>query len=136
MLCRRRRVTRKITVPRSTSANATGIGARLSAPVVARPPPGGVVGGAGTGPVGVTTVSVGGVIGSTPSGVAAPPVAVLVTLPEVTSAAVTVYGLSAVHVTEAPGASVVGSHVTGPAFGSSTDTPVSVTLPVLVSRNE
>ncbi len=57
--------------------------------------------------------------------------AVLSTEPEFTSAWVIAY--DAVQVTEAPGASVVGAHVTGPVFASVTPTAVSVRAPVLVT---
>ena len=63
-------------------------------------------------------------------------VAVLVMTPAFTSAWVMVR--VAVHVVDAPGTSVVDGHVTAdrPLSGSVMPTDVSVTLPVLVTRNE
>ena|SRR6476469_5554352 len=63
-------------------------------------------------------------------------VAVSLTCPALTSAWVTVCGVSAVHVTESPGASDgdgVGQ-VTDPPVGSLTVTDVRLTLPVFVTR--
>jgi hypothetical protein len=63
-------------------------------------------------------------------------VAASVAPPASTSSCVTVYGLSAVHVSDAPGASpgaVGGGHVTFPAVGSLTATEVSVMLPVFLT---
>ncbi len=62
-------------------------------------------------------------------------VAVLDTLPESTSAWVITYG-AAVHVVEAPGASVLAGQLMPVTLGSVTPTAVSVTSPVLVTRNE
>ena len=66
-------------------------------------------------------------------------VAVSVTEPRSTSAWVTMYTLSAVHVSEAPGArpgaAGVG-HVTAPMLGSVTASDARSTLPVLVTRYE
>jgi hypothetical protein len=62
-------------------------------------------------------------------------VAVSVTCPALTSSWVTVYGVSAAHVIELPGArdgDGVG-HVAGPPVGSLTVTDVRPTLPVFVT---
>ena len=63
-------------------------------------------------------------------------VAVFAMAPEFTSACEMVR--VAVHVVDAPGASVVTGHDTAdiPGNGSDTATDVNVTLPVLVTRNE
>ena len=68
---------------------------------------------------------------SVPLGSVPVTVAELSTTPASTSAWVSVY--VAVHVVDAPGASVVTGQETVPTFGSSTTTPVRVTLPVLVT---
>ena len=69
-----------------------------------------------------------------PLGALAEAVAVLTTFPASTSACVS--GYVAVQVVAALGASCVTGQVTVPAFASATATVVSVTLPVLVTRNE
>jgi hypothetical protein len=61
-------------------------------------------------------------------------VAVLFTVPASTSACVSGYVF--VHVVDAPGASWVTGHDTGPTLGSFTPTLVSETLPVFFTRNE
>ena len=60
-------------------------------------------------------------------------VAVLVTTPASTSACVIVCA-AAVHVVDAPGASVVTGQDTAPAVGSVTATSCSVTVPVLLDQ--
>src|SRR5215468_5195293 len=86
----------------------------------------------------VTTAAAGGEVTAGPDGGVPVAVAVLVTLPAFTSACVTVY--EAVHVVAAPEANVVTGHeITGgvpvPVNAVSvTVTPVSSTLPVLVTR--
>jgi len=72
-----------------------------------------------------------------PASPTAAAVAVSVTTPASTSSWVTVCGVSAVHVTESPGASPGGAgvgQVTEPMAGSSTVTDVRLTLPMLVTR--
>ena len=81
--------------------------------------------------VSVVSVAVGAV---TPAGGVPVAVAELATCPEFTSAWVSVY--VAVQVVVAPGASVVTGQDTAPTLASVTPTPVSVTLPVLVTTNE
>jgi hypothetical protein len=49
---------------------------------------------------------------------------------------VIVYGVVAVHVVWAPGASVVTGHETVPAFASLTAAEVSVTVPVFLTTND
>src|SRR3954451_21894271 len=63
-------------------------------------------------------------------------VAVSVTCPALTSSWVTACGVSAVHVTESPGARAGdgAGQVTGPPVGSLTVTDVRLTLPVFVTR--
>src|ERR1039458_8001030 len=60
--------------------------------------------------------------------------AVLLTTPASTSARVMVCGVSAVQVSEAPGANVGSGQVMGPAIASVTKIDVNVTEPVLVTR--
>ncbi len=82
--------------------------------------------------IGSVTVSVPDT--AAPVGGFADTLAVLITCPAFTSARVSVY--VAVQVVEAPGASWVAGQVTVPTLASVTATPVSVTLPVFVTRNE
>ena len=84
-----------------------------------------------TGTVCASVSSTGAPAGGVPAAVA-----VLATDPASMSACATVY--VAVHVVEAPGASVVAGHETidSPGNGSDTATDVSVTLPVFVTTNE
>src|SRR5215475_4332477 len=62
-------------------------------------------------------------------------VAVLLTAPAATSAAVMVYGLSAVQISDSPGSSTGRGHVTGPILGSATAMALSGSSPVLVRPN-
>ncbi len=92
----------------------------------------------GTAAIGVTVVSGGLVTGGVPGGPGGVPltVAELLAVPALTCARVIVW--VPVQVVLCPGASVVCGHVAPGAssWASFTVTPVSVTLPVLVTRNE
>ena len=85
---------------------------------------------------GAVTVAESVAVTAAPTGGVPVTVAVLVNDPASTSACVTVY--DAVQVVDAPGAKVATGHTTAdrPGSGSATATDESVTLPVLVTRNE
>src|SRR5450755_1335127 len=91
---------------------------------------------AGDGPwAGVDVVDGGEVTGMVEPGGVPCTVAELTTAPAVTSAAVTVYRVSAVQVSDAPGASVSCGQVVSPTFESATAMLPSVRVPVLVTLN-